>query len=452
MKMIEKITSSFHTEALQNDSLSIVDLASTMMTMNVTVPNIPKRHVTFISQAVLTLVYITGVIGNVSALVILFHRDKRRNRKHLLMLRCLASNDLVALLGMLVQMYISIYVAGVTSNREFCSLRVVWRLFGLFSGCVAIVMAAERWLALTRPFVYQKTTQQGLQVSNSFHEHDLKSTKYLSECFTSLYRRQEILEWSLVTSLKNHPKLCVTPTKVQVTYPVIVRCMLTLWLAALSLTSLPVLGFGLYYKDDHCVRYREATGPTDIAYAYVWFVFGTLLCLSIVWCNLAVSRALGTLGRRAGALRRISTASSRANPLVTVTGPTPEVVASAEERAFARLMAISIPLAQFSMTLTTKMVTLKKCIHAFHIVADILLCVHFTLDPYIYVLLRMPRPRFRLLKPLCKICWPARSRSNSFTGIGDNHCSSGDPPTPITEAPSTPVSEEHESEVATVNV
>lgn len=242
--------------------------------------------------------------------------------------------------------------------------------------------------------------------------------------------------------------------------------MLTLWLAALSLTSLPVLGFGLYYKDDHCVRYREATEPTDIAYAYVWFVFGTLLCLSIVWCNLAVSRALGTLGRRAGALRRISRASSRAKPLLTVTGPTPEVVATAEERAFARLMAvlsisfvvcwmpqmISIPLAQFSMTLTTKMVTLKKCIHAFNIVADILLCVHFTLDPYIYVLLRMPRPRFRLLKPLCKICWPARSRSNSFTGIGDNHCSSGDPPTPITEAPSTPVSEEHESEVATVNV
>ncbi|XP_047352312.1 prostaglandin E2 receptor EP3 subtype isoform X2 [Vespa velutina] len=407
MKVIEEITSSFHTEAWQNDSLSIVDLANTMMTMNVTVPNIPKRHVTFISQAVLTLVYITGVIGNVSALVILFHRDKRRNRKHLLMLRCLASNDLVALLGMLVQMYISIYVAGVTFSRVFCSLRVVWRLFGLFSGCVAIVMAAERWLALTRPFVYQK-----------------------------------------------------------VTYPVIVRCMLTLWLAALSLTSLPVLGFGLYYKDDHCVRYREATKPTDIAYAYVWFVFGTLLCLSIVWCNLAVSRALGRLGRRAGALRRISRASSRAKPLLTVTGPTPEVVATAEERAFARLMAvlsisfvvcwmpqmISIPLAQFSMTLTTKMVTLKRCIRAFHIVADILLCIHFTLDPYIYVLLRIPRPRFRLLKPLCKICWPARSRSNSFTGTGDNHCSSGDPPTPITEAPSTPVSEEHESELATVNV
>lgn len=60
----------------------------------------------------------------------------------------------------------------------------------------------------------------------------------------------------------------------QVTYPVIVRCMLSLWLVALATTSLPVMGFGLYYKGERCVRYREATEPTDIAYAYVWCVFG----------------------------------------------------------------------------------------------------------------------------------------------------------------------------------
>ena len=33
-------------------------------------------HVTFASQIVLTLVYITGVVGNISALIILFHKDK----------------------------------------------------------------------------------------------------------------------------------------------------------------------------------------------------------------------------------------------------------------------------------------------------------------------------------------------------------------------------------------
>lgn len=52
------------------------------------------------------------------------------------------------------------------------------------------------------------------------------------------------------------------------------RCMLVLWLIALALTSLPLLGFGLYYKGERCVRYREASEPADVAYAYVWFVFG----------------------------------------------------------------------------------------------------------------------------------------------------------------------------------
>ncbi|XP_012530991.1 prostaglandin E2 receptor EP2 subtype isoform X2 [Monomorium pharaonis] len=396
------------TDNWQNDILSTFAFNNTTVT-NIVTSVARKKHVNFVSQIVLTVVYMTGVIGNVSALVILFHRDKRRNRKHLLMLRCLATNDLVALLGMLVQMYVTIYAGDVTSTRIFCSLRVVWRLFGLFSGCVAIVMAVERWLALTRPFVYQK-----------------------------------------------------------VTYPVIVRCMLALWLVALVLTSFPVMGFGLYYKHKQCMRYREATEPSDIAYAYVWFLFGTLLCLSIVWCNLAVSRALSKLSRRAIALRRISKASSRAKPLLAIAGPPnpSEMVATTEERAFARLMAvlsisfvicwmphmISIPLAQYAMRPQTTGIE-RKCIRIFQIIADILLCVHFTLDPYIYVLLRMPRikPRFRLLKPLCRICWPNQSRSDSFTGT-DHQFSSGDPPTPNTEAPSTPVSEEHDSHLVTASL
>lgn len=36
----------------------------------------PKRHLSFESQIVLTLVYMIGVVGNVSALIILFHKDK----------------------------------------------------------------------------------------------------------------------------------------------------------------------------------------------------------------------------------------------------------------------------------------------------------------------------------------------------------------------------------------
>lgn len=72
------------------------------------------------------------------------------------MLRCLAVNDLVALLGQLIQMYVATFASSIATQQYFCALRILWRTFGLFSGGVAIVMAVERWLALTRPFVYQK--------------------------------------------------------------------------------------------------------------------------------------------------------------------------------------------------------------------------------------------------------------------------------------------------------
>ncbi|XP_043483903.1 prostaglandin E2 receptor EP3 subtype [Leptopilina heterotoma] len=365
-------------------------------------------HVSLAAQILLTMVYIAGVVGNVSALTILFHEDKRRNPKHLLMLRCLATNDLVALLGMLMQMYMTIYVNDMQTSQVACSFRVIWRLFGLFSGCVAIVMAAERWLALTRPFVYQK----------------------------------------------------------HVTFPVIVRFMLILWLGAAVLTTLPLFGFGLYYQNGKCRRYREAEETGDIAYAYIWFICGTLLCFFIVWCNLAVSRALNRMGRRTGNIRRICRSSSRIKPLLTVTGKTQEVVATAEERAFSRLMAvlsisfvvfwmpqmISIPLTQYEHTMNDDGKIVHRIFRIFYGIADILLCVHFTLDPYIYVILRRRHPHFGFFKPLCRICWTPRSRSNSLTGTTENHCSSADLPTPITEAPSTPVSEVHEPQLVSVAV
>ncbi|XP_014204582.1 prostaglandin E2 receptor EP2 subtype [Copidosoma floridanum] len=368
-----------------------------------------KKKLSVCQFIILTFVCAIGIVGNISALIILLHKDKRRNRKHLLMLRCLTINDLIAMLGTWVQMYVSRYWQG---HYNLCALHVVWRLFGLFSGCVAIVMAAERWLALTRPFAYQK----------------------------------------------------------QVTYPMIVRCMVLLWLVALTLTFLPFVGFGVYQEMTNeglvCVRYRDAHEPIDVAYAYVWFFFGSVLCLSIVWCNLAVARALKRLGRRNGSLRRISRASSRAKPLLNVAQPPAEVGITAEERAFAKLMAllsisflicwmpqmISIPLGQYKKNTPGLKLVASKLIAGFQKVADVLLCLHFSLDPYIYVLLRVPRPRFPLLKPICRFCWPVRSRASSFTGTTEHPGSSGDPPTPITEAPSTPVSEEHEPQMVAVAV
>ncbi|PSN39143.1 hypothetical protein C0J52_22770 [Blattella germanica] len=80
-----------------------------------------------------------------------------RNKKINLMLRCLAFNDLVALLGMLIQMWLYQYLPlEQACSHNLCVVRVLWRWFGLGSGCVAVVMAVERWLALTHPFLYQK--------------------------------------------------------------------------------------------------------------------------------------------------------------------------------------------------------------------------------------------------------------------------------------------------------
>lgn len=62
-------------------------------------------------------------------------------------------------MGMLTQLIIKIsfpmYVKG-SYIRWSCMALVVWRFFGLSSGCIAAVMAAERWMALARPFTYHK--------------------------------------------------------------------------------------------------------------------------------------------------------------------------------------------------------------------------------------------------------------------------------------------------------
>ncbi|CAD1475242.1 unnamed protein product [Heterotrigona itama] len=254
----------------------------------------------------------------------------------------------------------------------------------------------------------------------------------------------------------------------------IVRCMLLLWLIALALTSMPVMGFGVYYKGERCIRYREATEPADVAYAYVWFVFGDIKRTSIliecrIFVNrhgpLSVDRLVQPGGFQGAQQTELQSRGTPASNEIIVKSET----AIDSDRANARnrhhrggegireidgrtINIISIPLAQFAMQLPQKAIFARKLIRMFHLAADVLLCIHFTLDPYIYVLLRMPRPRFRLLKPLCKICWPARSRSSSFNGTTDHQGSSGDPSTPITEAPSMPVNEEHDPHLVSASV
>lgn len=105
-------------------------------------------------DVLITVAFIIGLIGNLAALWILYRTAKRRNKKHLFLLRCLAINDLVAQIGMLA--VLNLKRIQIVPVYWICVSLVVLRAFGLGSGCVAFVMAFERWLALTRPFLYHQ--------------------------------------------------------------------------------------------------------------------------------------------------------------------------------------------------------------------------------------------------------------------------------------------------------
>lgn len=113
-------------------------------------------HVVVTIASIQAVPYTIGIFGNLMALFILHRTRSSSNQKHGFMLRCLATNDCIALTGMLVLMFVGMYWPETKTNVWSCRFRVLWRFFGLGSGCVAIVMAVERWLALTKPFFYQK--------------------------------------------------------------------------------------------------------------------------------------------------------------------------------------------------------------------------------------------------------------------------------------------------------
>lgn len=115
------------------------------------------RYISPFGQLLLTFVYIIGFSANACSLALLSRSEPTRNQKLILMVRCLAANDMMALCSSFLLVYMRLYIEPeYLATRWFCGLRVLTRFFGFSSGSVASVMAVERFIALTRPFFYQK--------------------------------------------------------------------------------------------------------------------------------------------------------------------------------------------------------------------------------------------------------------------------------------------------------
>ncbi|CAH0730813.1 unnamed protein product, partial [Brenthis ino] len=294
---------------------------------------------------VVKVVYAIGIIGNAVAIITLRRGERRvRNRKHLLLLTSLAANDLVALVGMMCAMVVAEQWAWTSRTRAYCAARVALRVFGVGSVCIAVTMALERYLALTRPFLYQK----------------------------------------------------------QVTYYVIRMALLVSWFWAAALTCAPVLGVGLYWDEaTHCcTRYRNAVSGLDFGYAVFYVIFGTMLCAILVYCNLAVIRALYAITAPRGSgppvVRRVSKSSCRQRGKAAHAHHN---AATAEEVAFSRLMATLSVL--FMICWLPQMVTSALYLAlgqdawprlgTLAKLSDVLMLLNYVLDPILYVLMKQRR-------------------------------------------------------------
>ncbi|XP_013186334.1 prostaglandin E2 receptor EP2 subtype [Amyelois transitella] len=314
-----------------------------------------SRHIEVVStrsphsklfQLIFLVVYAFGIVGNAAAIIALRRGERRvRNRKHLLLLTSLAANDLVALVGMMSSMLVGELVPGAKETQMFCAIRVVLRVFGIGSVCIAVTMALERYLALTRPFLYQK----------------------------------------------------------QVTYYVIRLTLLISWFWAAVLTCAPIFGLGLYYDGKKCVRYRNAVNNVDFVYAIFYVIFGTFLCTILVYCNLAVIRALYAITAPRGGdepiVRRVSKSSCRQRDRSINSGNNLHLhhnAATAEEVAFSRLMATLSVL--FMICWLPQMVTSALFLGLGHTywqklevlskLSDMLMLLNYVLNPILYVLMR----------------------------------------------------------------
>ncbi|XP_060657044.1 alpha-1B adrenergic receptor isoform X2 [Drosophila nasuta] len=214
-----------------------------------------------------------------------------------------------------------------------------------------------------------------------------------------------------------------------ITYELILKCIVSILVVALIVTFLPFFGFGAYIDESNpdqlkCIRYRDAPGIVNKSYSIFFMAFGSLLCVLIVACNLFVARVLWIIGQsrttknhsqyrmvNQKSVRTIDPESSSGTTLyqaqysthhnappprqfhhsnsVTMTSST-----SPDEIKFAKLMAILS--LSFVVCWMPQMIAIPLAIrenrvpksHVFFMIADVLMAIHFTLDPYIYVLTR----------------------------------------------------------------
>ena len=125
-------------------------------------------------------------------------------------------------MGMLVQLTMSCSLEAYSrlDIEVVCFVRLIWRFFGMSSGCVAFIMAIERYFALTKPFVYCQHFTKGL----------------------------------------------------------IKRLILIMWTSCAALTFAPVFGFGIFcdVNTKKCERYRDAKETVDVVYAFLFFFVGEI--------------------------------------------------------------------------------------------------------------------------------------------------------------------------------
>ncbi|CAO1400488.1 unnamed protein product [Diamesa serratosioi] len=183
-----------------------------------------------------------------------------------------------------------------------------------------------------------------------------------------------------------------------------------MWTFAAILTFAPLFGVGIYYdeKDKKCLRYRDADDIVDVTYAFVFFIVGTVLCINMVICNFSVTRIvyrsyhsmqiiLGPINSTDSWNRTSSnTLRHRTSELSANTNKSINLI-TRDELKFVTMInclttsfvvcwgcqMITIPIAQF-----IKNANKLPNILIFFKIADILILIHFGLDPFIYVLMK----------------------------------------------------------------